>query len=248
MKILIKSLCIILIGLITYYLISTALNKTLTNKNISNKKKTIIKLINSIIRYVLLIIVVLIILQINGINVTSIIAGLGIVSLVAGLALQDALKDIIMGFNLIFDNYFSVGDVIEINNITGKVLELGIKATKIKDIYTNSILTIANRNIDQAIVVSDWLDIDLPLPYEKDIKEIEKTINKIITKCSNIDKIKKIEYKGLQEFDSSSINYKIRIYVNPEYRPEILRQVNKEIKIILDKDNLSVPYTQIRLK
>lgn len=248
MKILIKSLCIILIGLLIYYIINKALNKTLIRKNISNKKKTIIKLINNIIKYIILLIIILVILQINGINVTSIIAGLGIISLVAGLALQDALKDIIMGFNLIFDNYFSVGDVIQLDNITGKVLELGIKATKIKDIYTNSILTISNRNIDKAIVLSDWLDIDIPLPYENTIKDIEKVINKIIDKCKKIEKIKDITYEGIQKFDSSSINYKIRVFCNPEYKLTINRKVNNEIKTILDESKISIPYTQIRLK
>lgn len=244
----IPSVITIIVGIILYLIINKAINSFLKRKTISNKKKTLIKLINNIVKYILLILILLVILELNGINITSIIAGLGVATLVAGLALQDALKDIIMGFNLIFDNYFSVGDVIQIDNITGKVLELGIKATKIRDIYTNSIMTIANRNIDKAIVISNWLDIDLPLPYEKSKKDIETIIKIIEKECKKVNEITNIEYKGIQEFDSSSINYKIRIYCKPEDKPQVLRDANNIIKEVLDDNKLSVPYTQIRLK
>ena len=92
-----------------------------------------------------------------GFNVTSFIAGLGVVSVIVGLAVQDALKDIIMGFNIIVDNYYSVGDIIKIGDVEGKVVELGVKATKLKDINTDNILVIANRNISQALRISDQL-------------------------------------------------------------------------------------------
>lgn len=248
MKKLIISIIIILVILSIYFIINKTFSKTLVKKEYSNKKRTILKLINNIFKYVLLVIAILFLLQINGINVTSIIAGLGIVSLVAGLALQDALKDIIMGFNLIFDNYFSVGDVIQINDITGKVLELGIKATKIKDIYTSNVLTIANRNIAQALVLSEQFEINLPLPYEENIANIEKVIKKIIEKSTKIPNIKNIEYKGLQSFESSAINYRIRFYCKPEYYEDVLREINKIIKTTIDSEKISIPYTQIRLK
>ena len=82
---------------------------------------TYIKLAKHIINYVIIIIAFLFILQLLGFNVSSLIAGLGVVSVIAGLALQDALKDIIMGFNIIVDNYFSVGDIIKIGDVEGKV-------------------------------------------------------------------------------------------------------------------------------
>ena len=48
--------------------------------------------------------------------------------------LQDALKDIIMGCNIILDNYFVVGDIVTYNGFTGEVVEFGLKNTKISPI------------------------------------------------------------------------------------------------------------------
>ena len=76
------------------------------------------------------------------------LAGVGIVSVIIGLAIQDALKDIIRGFSILSEEYFSVGDVVTYGDITGKVLVLGLKTTKIKDISTENIISIANRNIE----------------------------------------------------------------------------------------------------
>ena len=242
------SLAIALFAVIIYQIIKKIISKIIENgKNnqASKKKLTYIKLISSIVKYIIIIITAMIILEINGINIISIVAGLGIASIIAGLALQDALKDIIMGFNLIIDNYFSVGDVIKINDITGKVLELGLKATKIKDIYTESIYIIANRNIGQVLNISNLLDVDIPLPYEKSIDEIETVMLKIVNKIKNLDNVSNVSYKGLNKFGDSAIYYKIRLNVKPELQPQIKRDINRLIKIELDSQNIDIPYTQI---
>lgn len=141
---------------------------------------TYIKLTNHIINYIIIIIATLFVLQLLGFNVSSVIAGVGIVSAIVGLSLQDALKDIIMGFNIIIDSYFSVGDVIKIDDVEGKVVELGVKSTKLKDVNTENVLVIANRNIVKALRLSEQLIIDIPIPYEEKTDKIETIIDKIV--------------------------------------------------------------------
>jgi small-conductance mechanosensitive channel len=86
----------------------------------NRKKRNIFIVANSILKYFLGIISLLIILDINGVNISSLVAGLGVVGIIVGLALQDALKDIIMGKNIITGHFFQVGDVIKYKEITGK--------------------------------------------------------------------------------------------------------------------------------
>ena len=88
--------------------------------------------------------ILFIILQINGVNVSSIIAGVGVVSVIIGLALQDALKDIIMGVNVLVDDYFSLGDIVKLDDIEGKVVEIGIKNIKISINIINIFLLFIN--------------------------------------------------------------------------------------------------------
>lgn len=245
------SIAIVVAAVVIYFftkrIIQRIMNRNIPNTKIDRKRKTYMKLFNNIIKYILIILTVLAIMQVNGINVSSLVAGLGLASAIAGLALQDALKDIIMGVNIIVDDYFAVGDVVKINNVEGKVIEVGLKTTKLKDIITNDTFVIANRNIGEATNISTQLDIDVPLPYEKKVEDIEKILESAIAKIEQIEDVLKIEYRGLQEFGDSAIFYKIRLYCKPEVKPQIRRDANRIIKLELDANNIDIPYMQVDL-
>lgn len=243
------SIAIIIVAIIIYFfakrIIQRLMNRNIQNTKIDRKRKTYIKLFNNILKYILIVLTALAIMQVNGINVSSLIAGLGLASAIAGLALQDALKDIIMGVNIIVDDYFSVGDVVKINGVEGKVIEVGLKTTKIKDVKTNDIFVVANRNIGEATNISTQLDIDVPLPYEKKVNDMEFILNEAIKKIEQEEGIVRAEYRGIQEFGDSAVFYKIRLYCKPENKPQIKRDANRIIKIELDANNIDIPYTQI---
>lgn len=244
------SLVVIFIGIAIYKIIKASFNK-ISNKSrgnelINKKRKTYFRLFNNITKYVILLIVVVVVLKIYGINVTSIIAGLGLASVIAGLALQDALKDIIMGFNIIVDGYFTVGDILRIDNIEGKVIELGLKTTKLKDIANGNIYTVANRNISSALIISNELYLDVPLSYELNLKTAEEVLNKICEKIAKLESVEECRYIGLQEFKDSSITYKIKILLTkPNLKLQTRRDANGIIKTELDNNGISIPYPQL---
>jgi len=139
------------------------------------KRKTITKLFKNIVKYLILMIAVLTILSIYGVNVGGMVAGLGITATIIGLALQDTFKDIINGINIIVENYFIVGDIIEYDTFTGEVIEFGLKSTKIKN-AKGEVKIVANRNIMEIKNLSQesqTIQINIPLPYEEDV---EKTV------------------------------------------------------------------------
>ena len=219
-KKIVMAIIIILIGIIIYKIIERAINKLLDrdkkNKRLDRKSKTMIKLIDNIVKYIIIAIVGVLILQIYGINVNSIVAGLGLVSIIAGLAIQDPLKDIISGINIITDDYYALGDVVNIDGIEGKVIQLGIRTTKILDTKRGDVYVFANRNISKVTKVSEELYLDVPLSYEDQIIKQE-----------------------------SALVYKIKIMCKPEFKYQVKRQSNRIIKLELDKNKLSIPYNQI---
>lgn len=243
------SIVIIIIGIIMYLLIKKIIKRIIKKSEhksrLNRKKRTYLKLFNSILKYVLIIIIALLVLQINGVNVTSIMASLGLVSVIVGFALQDALKDIIMGINIVIDDFFSVGDVLKIGEVEGKVTEIGLKSTKMKDINNGNVFVISNRNICEALTLSDQLDIDIPIPYEQKVEKVEKVIDEIVKQVSAISDVNTIEYRGLNEFGDSALFYKIRISCKPEHKPQVKRDANRIIKLELDKNKINIPYQQI---
>lgn len=245
---------IIAVSLILYKLIEKSIKKaTIKGKNELEKKKrrTIILLINNIIKYVIAIAAILMILNIYGVNTTSILAGLGIVGALIGLAFQDALKDIISGINIIMDNYYVVGDLVRFNDFTGTVIEFGLKSTKIQNV-SNEVLIISNRNIDKIVNLSQKKTIvliEVPTAYETDHKKVEKALNKVLNTVKKFTYVESDEckYLGLNEFADSSIKYLIQIKCEQGNGFSLKRKTLELIKEEYEKNNIKIPYDQIEV-
>lgn len=226
-------------------IIGSSINRGGLGKLSTKKKATYLKMLKSIIRYVLIVINVLVILKIFGINITSMLAGVGIIGIILGFAVQDALKDIIKGIDIIADNYYQVGDVIKYEDITGKVISIGLKTTKLEDVNTFNIVSISNRNIEKVEVVSNLINIDVPISYEVSLDKAEKVINDIVESIKKHEGVNKCEYRGVNDLADSSIKYQIKVYCNPVNKVQIRRDSLRYILVGLDKHHLSVPYNQI---
>lgn len=245
----VKSLVFVLISIIIYNvfvtIIGSGINKVDFGKLSIKKKTTYLKMLKSIVRYVLIVINILIILNIFGINITSMLAGVGIIGIILGFAIQDALKDIIKGIDIIADNYYQVGDVIKYDDITGKVISIGLKTTKLEDVNTFNIVSISNRNIEEVEVVSNLINIDIPISYDVKLKDAEEAVKDIVEAIKKHKNVINCEYRGVNDLADSSIKYQIKVYCNPLDKVQIRRDALRYVLVGLDKHNLSVPYNQI---
>lgn len=245
----VNSIIVIIISIIIYNLVSHLINKSEKSDKFnlfsSKKSQTYIKLTRNLIRYAFTGITILILLQINGIDVSSLLAGVGILGVVLGLAIQDWLKDIIRGTSILSDNYFSVGDVVKYKDIEGKVTVIGLKTTKIQDLKTSNIISIANRNIEQIEVVSNNIYVSIPMPYEIPVKRAEEVISEIIVDVKRNDYVEDCIYKSVNELADSSINYYILVHANPQYKLQVRRDTLRSILTVMEKNGIAVPYKQI---
>lgn len=243
------SLIIIIIALILYKVVLHIFAKSekLYTKDgeVKKKRATYFRLFRSILRYIVLIITILAILEVNGVKVTSLFAGLGILSVVVGLAIQDWLKDIIRGSSIVSDNYFQVGDVIKYGDIEGKVLVIGLKTTQIQDIRTQNVISIANRKIEEVQVVSEKNYIEIPMPYELPLAKAEAVVKEIIDEIKKDERVSNCLYKSVNKLDTSSINYYIEVDCRPVEKLQVRRDSIRTILSVMEKNNISVPYTQI---
>lgn len=245
----VNSVTIIIVSVAIYkgivYFLSKSEKRNKLNIVDGKKRVTYIKLTRSLIRYIFIIITVLILLQINGVDVSSVLAGVGILGVVFGLAIQDWLKDIIRGSSILTDSYFSVGDIVKYKEIEGKVLVIGLKTTKIQDLKTNNIISIANRNIEEVELVSNVIYVNVPMPYELSVEEAEKVIDNIVLDVKNNENVEECKYKGVNELDDSYIKYLIEVKNNPLYKLQVKRDTLRTVLLAMEKYNIVVPYTQI---
>lgn len=245
----VNSIIIILVSIVIYkgivYFLSKSEKRNKLNLIDGKKRVTYLKLTRSLIRYIFIIITILILLQINGVDVSSVLAGVGILGVVFGLAIQDWLKDIIRGSSILTDSYFSVGDIVKYKEIEGKVLVIGLKTTKIQDLKTNNVISIANRNIEEVELVSNLIYINIPMPYETTVNEAEKVIEDVISNINNNNNVEECKYKGVNELADSSIKYLIEVTCNPLYKLQVKRDALRSVLLGMKDNNIEVPYNQI---
>jgi small conductance mechanosensitive channel len=92
---------------------------------------TVATFLSSLGRYAILVVTFLVILQLVGIQATSLVAVLGAVSLAIGLALQGTLSNMAAGVMLLLFRPFRLGDVIEVAGKSGTVRDLNLFMTEL---------------------------------------------------------------------------------------------------------------------
>lgn len=235
-------LATVIVALIVWITLRRFINKVF-DKN--DRKNGIVSILVNVVRYFLIILCVLVILQINGINVSSAIAGLGIASVIVGLALQDALKDIIMGVNIISESFFRIGDIIKIDNYSGRVEGMSLKSTHIINGEEGYEMHICNRNIDKVYRYTDVLPIDIPLSYSESRDKIKSVFGDIVKEISSWKEVRKAEFLGIQDYKDSCILYRIRLNVAPSNRATIRRRALKYVDETLQKNEITIPFPQM---
>ena len=225
----------------------------ITKKRLTTKEEkrtiTVVSLITNIIKYIIILIDVIIILGIYGIPTTSIIASLGAVGVVLGLALQDTLKDFVSGFFMITENQYRMGDWVDIVNFQGEVINIGLKTTQIRA-YTGEVKIISNRTITEVInynLANSLAIVDVPIPYEEDYEKAEDVLKKLCDHLTNtLEKIKgNVTLLGINEYGNQGLIYRITVDTIPTEHYGVQREIRKQVKKVLDENNIKMGYPQV---
>lgn len=239
-----------LLSIIVYVLISKFLKaKEKRNSKIFSQKKnkTYLRMLRNIVGAVLGVITVLTVLQIFGVNVSSMLAGVGIASIVVGFALQDAMKDIIRGLEIISDGYYDIGDIIKYQDVTGEVLAIGLRTTRVQDINSMNMVSIANRNIDQVEVVSEYIYISVPLAHEVKLPVAEAAFDEIVKAIRKLKPVTAAEYQGVTDVTTTACEYQIMVTCDPANKLAVRRSALRLIVAGLTAHKISVGCTEIRM-
>ncbi|MGE7623390.1 mechanosensitive ion channel family protein [Viridibacillus sp. NPDC096237] len=213
------------------------------------RHRTILRLLQSVISYVVYFSAILAILSAMNIQVAGLLAGAGIVGLAVGFGAQSLVKDVITGFFIIFEDQFGVGDYIKITSVEGTVLEIGLRTTKIKGaageiniVPNGSITDVVNYSINNSIAV-----IDVSVAYNSDIAKAERLIEAYL-----INLPKKHEeittpptLLGVQNVVGAEITLRISVETLPMQHFAISRMVRRDVKEIFDQNGIEIPYPKM---
>ena len=193
-----------------HFIANLFFKKVISNK-VSKRKETIFLLIINLIKYGGLMVGLFIILAIFGVDTASVLAGAGLLGILLGFGLQKLMQDMINGFFIIFENQYVAGEYVSINNYVGKVIELGLKTTKILT-YNGEIHYFANGDIKTVVNYSREMSlaiVDLPILRKYSILEINLLLEDVLNNFKHRNIISGPQNLGVQEVNE--VSYFIRI-------------------------------------
>jgi len=210
---------------------------------------TTITFLGFVARFVLWIIVLLLILDNLGVNITGLVAGLGIGGVAVALAVQNILGDLLASLSIVLDKPFVIGDFIVVDSYYGTIEHIGLKTTRIRSLSgeqlvfsNNDLLKSRVRNYkrmaERRVVFSFGVIYQTSLEQLKAIKEI---VSDIIKK----EELARLDRVHFKEYGDSSLNFEVVYYVtNPDYNiyMNVQESINLEIFRRFQQEGIEFAY------
>ena len=211
--------------------------------------KTIAPLLSQLVRYAILIVTLIIVLNQFGVATNSMLAVLGAAGLAIALALQGTLSNVAAGVMLIWLRPFSVGDYINANSIEGTVKEIGLFSTKFKTangvyifVPNSQIWSSSITNFDKE--AKRRINIKVGISYEANIEKARKILLKIAeNEKRTFSKPSPAVY--VDSLGDSAVILTFRCWVKSSDFYDVQFAFNEQIKLEFDKGGIEIPYNKL---
>ena len=215
-------------------------------------QKLVELLVDSIYRYGLMAIALVMAASQLGINVGAAIAGLGVAGIAVGFAAQDSLANVISGIIVFLDKPFIVGDWITVEGEYGEVTNITLRSTRIRT-PRNSYVVIPNKRIIDTVLENHSkhgrlrVDIPIGIAYKEDVGDARKVLLEAMKEVPGVldDPAPDVVVDAL---GSSSVDLKVRVWISSaERRQATSYSVVEKSKLALDDAGIEIPFPHLQL-
>ena len=238
---LLQAVLITILGLVVLRIIQIVvkrLEKRITGSKADPQQQARLKTLLSAGNYIATILVIfiaaLMILMVLGINITPVLASLGIAGLALSLGAQSLIKDYVGGVVILIEDQFRVGDSVIILENTGVVEEVGLRATRLRDLEGRLII-ISNGDIR---IISragyDWARavVDLNVAYNSDIGTLVKVLDGAMQRAKGDPEISDFlleapVVQGWSGFTAWSVQVRLTAKTLPDKKLEVAARLRK---------------------
>ncbi len=207
--------------------------------------------VGTIIRYVVIVVGMIVILQTAGIDLSALTILTGALGVGVGFGLQNITNNLVSGIILLFERPIKVGDRIEVGGVLGDVVRISPRATII---VTNDNITVIVPNSEFITGrVTNWSYIDRDVRFHipvgvsnhSDPEEVRRLLLAVAGAHPGV--LKQPEPDALfQGFGDSSLNFVLRVWTRDYITtPGILRsELNFAISRMFKEHGIEIPFPQ----
>lgn len=207
--------------------------------------------INTLLSYAFFLVGIIASMVVLGVDFSSLTVILAALGVGIGLGLQTLTENLVSGFILLFGRSVKKGDVITVNNLFGRVEEVGARSVVIRT-TDNVDMLIPSKNLVNGEVINwsyrdPYIRVHIPvgLTYECKPREVEQLLIKAALSHPNVQKNPPPEV-WLTEFGNSTVDFELLVYhdLREITRSRLVGQLNFIIWDLLKEANIEIPFPQ----
>ena len=194
-------------------------------------------------------ILILLILDNLGVDVTALVAGLGIGGIAIALAVQNVLQDLFASISIMLDRPFEIGDTISVDAMVGTVQNIGVKTTRVRSldgeelVFANADL-LKSRIRNMKRMQERRVVFVLGVSYDTPVDVVEK-LPDLLTELIQREEHVRLDRSHFRGFGESSLDMELAYFVTtPDYRVfmDLQQRFNLELLRRLEQLGVSIAF------
>lgn len=206
--------------------------------------------ISKLFKYLVIAISFVISLHLLGFNVSVLLAGSAALLVGLGFGLQNLFNDFISGIILLLDRTLKVGDIIEVNSMIYKVLEINFRTTTVLGRDDNYIILPNSELTSNSLInwthseISSRFKVSIGVDYSTDVIQLMQILKDVAKRNSGVLQAPE-PFARFEDYGDSSLLFSVYFYTNEIFRVENIKsELRVEIFKTLKKENITIPFPQ----
>ena len=182
------------------------------------------------------------------VDIAPLLASAGIVGIAVGFGAQALIKDYFSGIAMIMEDQFGVGDVVQVDGVTGTVEEVTLRVTRVRDasgvvwyLRNGEILKVANMSQGWTMAA-----VDIPVSGDADLNQVRGCIDSMGDTLYADDSrgatlITPPRYAGVERLAGDVITVRVTARTEPGQEVAASRAIRESARSALDKAGLVIP-------
>lgn len=240
---------IIAFSLVISSLLQRALKRSMEQKFV-RKKGTFAALLR-LLHYTVLVVGFGIALQTIGISLSTLFAAGAIFAIAIGFAMQNVMQNFVSGIILLAERSIKPGDIIEVEGVVVKVVDMGIRTTVVRT-WREEDLIMPNSIFSQSTVKNYTLrddtfrlGVEVGVAYNSDMKKVmevlEKTANEMPWRSKEGE-----PRVLLQNFGDSAVIFGVYLNVDDPWRQRVfMSELRKAVWFAFKENGITIAFNQM---
>jgi small conductance mechanosensitive channel len=239
----------VLVEVVYFILDEFYLKTTDVNDSQQQKRLTLIPLMRSFAKYFVYFTAGVTILKLIGIDPAPILAGAGIVGIAVGLGAQNLINDVVCGFLILFENYYLVGDYVEVGKLEERSIEGVVEAIELRTTHVRhpdgQLQIIRNGDIGSIINYSKqyiYARVELSVSYDSNLDHVYRVVEQVgqQLKADEQDILEPTRVAGIEHFGENNLLLLTLTKVKPGKHLHIQRLLRKILKDAFNQEEIEI--------